>query len=448
MYVLARLGTPGRKMMNLAVLAGMWFNATFAREGDFILSVNTLAAFDGGPHVVQLRLTYLGEQEVVARLYGMRHANMRRESLSPQFLMPFYRSLISDSSNPVEDVLFSKGMSITEHYYLHQISQKYPSAGVPFVAESRVKYWQTKRGKPYGDPISATLRKKVLLTRTKPTSEQLARVQTDLLSRLRASYSGEAWEECREWLRNTRYGEFCPVAVRMLDATQDSDLQCFSFEYLIECSGDIDEAKGLLISVLMESELASANIFVAWKQSGLKLPTRVEVQSLLGAPNMWVRGLCVAAVPELVPRERRDAVFAEFRKYQDPEPSREFCALVAKLDAQSFQEREHAVKRLVSMGERVEGMVARSLANPPSAEVEIRLKRVLTERRMRDPVPESFRTIRALGRMNTLEAKEFLKVIADGPPGLRSTQEAKKAIAGRKEVPVPVERKPDSKDKK
>lgn len=436
-------------MCSIALLLGILFEATTVRQGDFVLSATMLSALEGGPHVVQVTLTYIGNQPVVARLSTIPDVNVQLTSLSPSFLMYSVQSIISDSSFLPEDVLISKGKCITERYYLHHLSQQYPSAGIPFVAKSAFKYWRTEDGKPKGESVAFELQKKLILTRAKPTPARVAEIRTKLIDRLHQSFGdeGEGWHECSQWLRNTHYAEFCPIAIRMFDATRFDDREWFSFAYLLNCTGSIDASNRLLISELKKPGLASANVFVAWRHPKFRLPSKVEIESLLDAPNLWVRALTASSFPMFLRNEHCKVVFAQVRSRLDPEPSREFVAILARLDDPSFQVREDSSKRLASMGERTEAMILRVLAKPPSLEVEIRLKRALKDMQVFEPVPESFRVIHALERLTTQEAKELLNIVADGPVGLRSAHEAKKAIERIKEAAA-WQRKLEGKEKK
>ena len=178
-------------------------------------------------------------------------------------------------------------------------------------------------------------------------------------------------------------------------------------------------------------------MFALWKHPKFKLPSKDQARSLLEAPNVWVRGLSIAAFPQHFEKKEAEAVHKQILDSFQPEPSKEFLTLLADLDSDLFPVREQATKKLALMGEPVEGMIIRTLAKSPPADAKQRLERILRDMVSADPVPESFRVIRALERIETPEAKELLKVIAEGPKELRSTREANKAIERLKKSPDP-----------
>jgi hypothetical protein len=234
----------------------------------------------------------------------------------------------------------------------------------------------------------------------------------------------------RNWLFNATRLEFRPVALRMLDSAYDLHSEAFSFDYLVDCTGSIVAANRFVLSELNKMELASAQVFVAWGHPKLGMPSKEQIASVLNAPNLWVRALTVARFPDKIEKKQTVALTDQIRNHLNSQPSKEFLTLLTDLDSLRFPVRDQATKKLTLMGEQVEGMVLRTLPNSPSTEAKQRLQRVLKEMETVDPVPESFRVIRALKRIETPEEKELLKVIAEGPPGLRSTREAKKAIEG------------------
>ena len=433
-------------MIHFFVLFMFVVNSTTVREGDFVLVVRQVAGFVDGPHVVELNVVYVGDSPVVIRRMRESLQNTRLKSLVPSFSTFSFREIDTDA--PLwEEVHVDKGKGVvcSDIYHLHHSSQVFPTQGLSVLAEASLNYWPTQHGKPKGEPVVVTLRKKLILTRTKPTANGLAGIRGALLTRVLRCDSDASWQdcgdqnwqECFEWLLNTRYKELCPVAIRMLDATRFADREWFSFEYVVNCTGSIEETNCLLVAELQKPALASASVFVAWKHPKFKIPSERQIQSLLAAPNPWVRGLAAAAFSTSLRSEQRKVAFAAVRDHLNPEPSPDFLGLIAQLDDPRFQIRENATKKLATMGEGVEAMALRALRNAPSPEVEQRLKSALGNMQTLEPLTESFRAIRALERMSMPAAEELLQVIAEGPPGLRSTQEAKKTIARLKEQSSP-----------
>lgn len=400
-----------------------------ARDGDFIIAIKIIEALDRGPHIVEVSTTYIGEKPVVVQLGPISEFDLKFESESHKFLLREYLDAIIDTSGMSKDVQFFKGDCKKRKFYLHHLNQDYPIDGVSFLASADWEYWHTdSSGKPTGKPIPLALRKKILLKRVLSTPERLLEIEMRMTKLLQRSYSEESWEECKLLLENTRYIEFCPVVVKMFDATYFPELEWFSLKYLINCTGGVDEAKKYLISELNKPQLTSANAFVAWRHPKFVLPTKQEVHSLLEAHNVWVRGLTAAAFADLLQQKERDSAFSQVREFQNAAPTLDFLALVAKLDSPSYQIREKFTRKLAAMGERIEPMLLHALQNPSSPEVESRLKRVLEEINTTQSLSESYRAIQSLKRMNTPDSINLLKILASSPIALRSTREAIKAL--------------------
>jgi hypothetical protein len=114
-----------------------------------------------------------------------------------------------------------------------------------------------------------------------------------------------------------------------------------------------------------------------------------------------------------------------------PEDSREVARLIAALDADSFQEREQAQKRLATRGGVALFAVDRALKGQPSPEARRRLEELAEQLEQTIPPPEELRAVRAvdaLERMGTDEARALLADLATGAPDAPLTREAKASL--------------------
>jgi WD40 repeat protein len=106
--------------------------------------------------------------------------------------------------------------------------------------------------------------------------------------------------------------------------------------------------------------------------------------------------------------------------------------LVDDLDSKSFNLRQRATKDLEKLEGQARLALEKSLAKPPSAEAQSRIKKLLE--RLDGPLAlaEDFRTVRAvevLERIGTVEARDLLGRLAKGAPGARLTREASDSLA-------------------
>src|SRR5262245_12169588 len=112
-------------MIHVPIMLLSLSNLTVARDGNFVLSFATLAAFRCGPHVVELSVTYFGEKQVLARMSRSPAANVTLTSRFPGVSTFRVNPIVTDTSTLPEDVLFSTGTKVTQRYYLHRRDQSY-----------------------------------------------------------------------------------------------------------------------------------------------------------------------------------------------------------------------------------------------------------------------------------------------------------------------------------
>ncbi len=115
-------------------------------------------------------------------------------------------------------------------------------------------------------------------------------------------------------------------------------------------------------------------------------------------------------------------------KAADPQQLRR---LLADLDSAQFAVREKAQEKLVQLGDLAEPALRQTLANNPSLEIRQRVQAILE--RLRAPLtqPELLQALRAvavLEDIDTSQARQILKELANGAPHSRITREAKASL--------------------
>jgi hypothetical protein len=111
--------------------------------------------------------------------------------------------------------------------------------------------------------------------------------------------------------------------------------------------------------------------------------------------------------------------------------SERLTRLVAELDSDRFETREHASVEMRQLGEQAEHTLRKALAAKPSPEVSRRLRALLDRVESRDLSAEQLHTLRAievLEHIASSEARQVLRTLAEGTPEARVTREAKVAL--------------------
>ncbi len=113
-------------------------------------------------------------------------------------------------------------------------------------------------------------------------------------------------------------------------------------------------------------------------------------------------------------------------------PADQMRALLADLDADSFQRRQEAVKKLKALGWPAAPALRQALQAGPGAEAKRRMTELLTAMdRPTPPSPDELRQLRAvtaLERIGTREAREALAALAKGVPDAPRTRAANAAL--------------------
>jgi hypothetical protein len=108
--------------------------------------------------------------------------------------------------------------------------------------------------------------------------------------------------------------------------------------------------------------------------------------------------------------------------------------LIADLDNDDFDTREKAAVELEVIGEATVLALRAALAGRPSAELRVRCERLLAKLDRPALSGERLRTVRAVEAMelvDTKEARDLLRRLAEGADGARLTREAKAALERR-----------------
>lgn len=132
------------------------------------------------------------------------------------------------------------------------------------------------------------------------------------------------------------------------------------------------------------------------------------------------------------PKQSLPFLQARLRPIPAPDAKR-ISQLLADLDSEDFKLRTKAHEELEKRGESAAASLRQAAEKPPSAEVGRRVKelrdKLKTERRT--PSPERIRVLRAvevLEHIGMPEARQILKVLADGAAEAQLTQEAKASL--------------------
>lgn len=122
---------------------------------------------------------------------------------------------------------------------------------------------------------------------------------------------------------------------------------------------------------------------------------------------------------------------SKLRPAAEPAERRRVARLVDELDSEDFAVREKAMEQLQQLGERAEPGLREALRGKPALEVRKRIEGLLESVRAAKVSPENLRVLRAvevLEHVDTLEARETLKTLANGAASVRLTREAKASL--------------------
>lgn len=125
------------------------------------------------------------------------------------------------------------------------------------------------------------------------------------------------------------------------------------------------------------------------------------------------------------------ALLGERLEQQDRDILKRIAALIKQLDDDRFSAREEATVELTKLGERAEPALRNALSNRLSPEARRRLEQLVEKLEGVPASPDTLRPIRAvsaLEHIDTAEARQVLKSLAQGMPEARVTREAKASL--------------------
>jgi WD40 repeat protein len=111
--------------------------------------------------------------------------------------------------------------------------------------------------------------------------------------------------------------------------------------------------------------------------------------------------------------------------------AQQIARLVSDLDSERYERRKNATEALERLGDVAEPALRKLLVGKPSLEMRQRAEQLL--QKLEQPVtdPDRLRTLRAievLGHINTPEARQVLRKLAEGAPESRLTQQAQETL--------------------
>jgi WD40 repeat protein len=187
--------------------------------------------------------------------------------------------------------------------------------------------------------------------------------------------------------------------------------------------------------------LASNGLVTVWDVPGGDDPGRTRPDTLSAemaneqwellsnddAPKAFQAVLSLAGSPkETLPIARR------LLKAQPVATEKEIVKLIDELDADDFEMREKATRKLIGLGKAAEQAVRKALTKNPTPEAAMRLDQILKKSSggtVHHPeVAHAVRAVEVLERIGTSEAQAVLEVVAKGPESARLTSEAQAAL--------------------
>jgi WD40 repeat protein len=118
-----------------------------------------------------------------------------------------------------------------------------------------------------------------------------------------------------------------------------------------------------------------------------------------------------------------------------PVDAKQVQRLIGDLDSEQFAVRAAAGKKLAAFGEQAEPILRQALEGKPSLEVRKRLESLRADAEMAGHGPvrsaevlRTLRAIRALEAIGTAEARQALRMFADGDAAARSTRQARESL--------------------
>jgi len=399
--------------------------SSYSDDDVFAFQIEPRCLMKRGPIVVDVSLTYKGEGSV-SLLCSPINSAICLESRTPKLPSPVDIVSINGTPRDVE-VILTKGQSRRRTFFLHHIGSEHPDE-FELLAWMGFQYQERNGDKPIGPLLKPDLKRQSKFRLSDPSEQELRALRDALVNDITSSpcfpdYT--EWCRVKSWLYNTQRDEFCPVAIAMIEHACEEFMLTFSVDYLKTCTKPSETVNHLIIKELVKSPLLCANVFVFWNNSKMPPPSPAQIEELLRSENTWVRVLALAAFPNQVDKAKKESIIRNLLQVMSPTPTADCLELVRLLDDPRFATRESATRTLIGSGQKYEAMLVSVGKNAKSIEVESRLDRILREIINNNPSSEGIRTLNALKLMNTPGADDVLRLIADGPDGLRTTEMAK-----------------------
>jgi WD40 repeat protein len=127
--------------------------------------------------------------------------------------------------------------------------------------------------------------------------------------------------------------------------------------------------------------------------------------------------------------ERGVALLKERVRPIHPRDTATVAKLLARLDSDTFAEREKAQRDLAKMGDEVEYLLREAIRGDVSAELHLRVRKLLKKYDTLSPLgKQHYRAVIALEWIGTPAARALLRSLAEGAPGARLTVESRAAL--------------------
>lgn len=433
---------------------------------DFVLKGEILEAFEGGPVVVRLTLSYAGTQPTeIPDAYHLGDDvisidapdSWEERPPRPRLLVVWPGPKRIRPNEEVSEVVYvhhrytiiPPGKArLTLSWFVDKINppQKVETDEPPVswdAVQQRLKKPPQKVKKP-PEPKegrkenernfpSVTLNVDILPA----TSERVRALAQALEQKLDSSKRPETDSrshvcEVIDSLRYTNHPGLTPVAWRLIESYPDVSPVSHFLPMVYATSNDRSAVNRRLIKLTCNTRYPSLDdIFWYWRREKVPLSAD-ELAPLLRSENVWTRALTYATFPNRCDREWSDQLFRGLRAAQQPLPENRFARLVAELDDDEFTVRERATLELQQHGEPVRAQLVKVLQGQPTPEVKSRVQRVLNEI-AKDPPRIVRTTLWLLQVVHEPHAEAMLRLLADGEPNSWATKEAKTILARRQE---------------
>lgn len=263
------------------------------------------------------------------------------------------------------------------------------------IQDFRVKTWDVATGAPLWE--SPAPQRWLIFLAFSPDGRTLASGDADVVRLWEMSLGRERWSYAGHG-QQIRTGVFSRDGRRLATGSADTTVLVW----------DLDRPTGLMAGPLSGRDLDSL-----WNDlAGEPRPAYQAIAALACDADRSVGYLRTRLAPATVVDDG------------------ELQSLLRTLNSDDFTSRQNAMRRLQALGASAEVPLRRALADPPSAEVRLRVQQLLDalSPRRSPAVLRSVRAIEVLERIDDAPARELLAALGSGVPEALLTQEAKAAL--------------------